>query len=128
MIDQDKFNKAKAMLDAPPPQAHAPQIRPISISELSLEAELVGQYAKIKELMDEVLLDDDTPANQKAQVANSVVAALGQLIKLQEDLKKQETLKLMESCLIEVIVTLPQETKDAFFAEYERMAKKAGLM
>lgn len=99
-----------------------------AIADLNLEEELVSQYRKTKGLMDEVLSDMDTPANQKAQVCNAVVSTLGQLVKLQEDLRKEQTLKVMESCLVEAIKTLPEPVKNEFFAEYERMATKAGLM
>lgn len=99
-----------------------------ALKDLNLEEELVSQYRKTKDLMDEVLGDMDTPANQKAQVCNAVVSTLGQLVKLQEDLRKEQTLKIMESCLVEAIKTLPEPVKNEFFAEYERMATKAGLM
>lgn len=98
------------------------------LGSLNLEEELVSQYRKAKKLMDEVIDDPDTPANQKAQVCNSVVTTLGQLVKMQEDLQREQTFKIMESCLIEAIKTLPDSIKDGFFVEYERMAKKAGLM
>lgn len=97
------------------------------VAGLVLEHELVEQYHKTKDLMDETLMDGDCPANQKAQVANSVVSTLGQLVKLQEDLKREETLKLMESVLVDVLKTLPESSRVEFFTEYERLAKKAGL-
>jgi len=98
-----------------------------SVKELNLEDELLQQYTKTKRLMNEVLEDLDVAPNQKAQVANSVVGTLGQLVKLQEDLKLQEAMKLMESTLIDVIKTLPQDVKDEFFEVYEAQAKKVGL-
>lgn len=97
------------------------------VETLDLESELVAQYRKTKQLMDDVLSDEECPANQKAQVANSVVGTLGQLVKLQEELRREETLKLMESCLIESLKVLPADVRDAFFNEYERRAAKAGL-
>lgn len=98
------------------------------VKSLDLEDELMQQYDKTKDLMDSCISDPDIAPNQKAQVANSVVSTLGHLVKLQEDLRLQQTLKLMESTLIDVIKTLPQEAKDGFFMEYEERAKKAGLM
>jgi hypothetical protein len=99
-----------------------------SVKELNLEDELLQQYTKTKRLMDDVLEDLDVAPNQKAQVANSVVGTLGQLVKLQEDLKLQEAMKLMESTLIDVIKTLPQDVKDEFFEVYEEQARKVGLV
>ena len=98
------------------------------VGSMNLEDELVQQYLKTKDLMDETLLDEGCPANQKAQVCNSVVTILGQLVKLQEDLKREQIVKLMEATLVEAIKTLPEEVKLEFFAEYERMAVRAGLM
>ena len=132
MISAEAMQAAKTLVASQPQptqrQTHIIQQHPTSVSELSLEAELVVQYSKTRQLMDDTLNDSETPANQKAQVANSVVSALAQLIKLQEDLKKQETLKIMEGVLIEVLQTLPTEVRDKFFTEYERRAAQAGLM
>ena len=100
----------------------------VTLKELNLENELVNQYYKIRSLMDSVSTDPDIPANQRAQVSNSVVTTLGQLVKLQEDLKKQEMLKIMEGALIDVVKVLPTKSQNDFFEEYERIAKKAGLM
>jgi hypothetical protein len=97
------------------------------VSDLNLEEELVEQYQKIKDLMDEVTESPDVGASQKAQVGNSVVGTLGQLVKLQEDLRRQETFKIMEGVLIEAIKRLPAAVKDEFFTEYARLAKRAGL-
>jgi len=98
------------------------------VKDLDLEDELMQQYEKTKSLMDDCIDDCETSPNQKAQVANSVVNTLGQLVKLQEDLRIQQTLKIMEQALIDTIKGLPKELKDEFFEEYERRAKKAGLM
>lgn len=99
-----------------------------SVKSMDLGDELVQQYHKTKNLMDETMANEECAPNQKAQVCNSVVTILAQLVKLQEDLKLQKTMSLMESVLIDSIKLLPQEAKDEFFVEYERMAKKAGLV
>lgn len=101
---------------------------PNTIDALNLEGELVAQYRTIKDLMDSVKEDKDTPANQRAQVANSVVATLAQLVKLQEDLRRDEVLKLMESVLIDTLKDQPAAVRDEFFREYESRAAKAGLV
>ena len=98
-----------------------------SLDSLNLEKELVGQYRKTKDLMDSVLHDDDTPANQRAACANSVVATLGQLVKLQEDLKREETLKLMETVLLDTIGVMGDDVKNAFLREYKSRAAIAGI-
>ena len=98
------------------------------VKDLDLEDELMQQYEKTKTLMDDCIDDCETAPNQKAQVANSVVSTLGQLVKLQEDLRLQQTMKIMEQALIDTIKGLPKELKDEFFEEYESRAKKAGLI
>ena len=72
------------------------------VKDLDLEDELMQQYEKTKSLMDDCIDDCETSPNQKAQVANSVVNTLGQLVKLQEDLRMQQTLKIMEQALIDL--------------------------
>ena len=99
-----------------------------SLGDINLEHELMSQYAKVKKLQTDVLIGDSVPANQKAQVVNAVASTLQQLIKMQVDLDRESKLKLMEGCLIEAIKMLPEETKVAFFEEYERRAKHAGLL
>ncbi len=98
-----------------------------TLDSLNLEKELVGQYRKTKDLMDSVLHDDETPANQRAQVANSVVTSLGHLVKLQEDLKREETLKLMETVLLDTIGVMGDDVKNAFLREYKSRAAIAGI-
>lgn len=98
------------------------------LSGLNLETELVEQYRTVKKLQTDVLVDDEVPANQRAQVATAVANTLQKLIDLQVDMNRDETLKVMEATLIDVIKTLPEKTKNEFFAEYERRAMKLGLM
>jgi len=143
MIDQEKLAGIKTLLrgkESPkdPLEGLTPKelrrlrgeidkLLPSRVSDLNLEEELVEQYQKIKDLMDEVTESPEVGASQKAQVGNSVVGTLGQLVKLQEDLRRQETFKIMEGVLIEAIKRLPAAVKDEFFTEYARLAKRAGL-
>jgi len=144
MIDQEKLAGIKTLLKGNEPvkdplanlapkdlrklRAEINELLPGSkVADLNLEEELVEQYKVIKQLMDDVTDDIDVAPNQKAQVANSVVQTLAHLVKLQEDLRRNETFKVMEGVLIEAIKTLPAATKDQFFTEYSRIAKKAGL-
>lgn len=98
------------------------------LGTLNLEEELVEQYRKTKAIMDDVMDDDEVQANQKAQVANSVVSTLAQLVKLQEDMRREETLKIMEDVFTDLMKVQPEGFKQAFFAEYEARALKAGLI
>lgn len=120
VLPESELRRVKFFIDQRLPQD--------GVESMNLEVELVSQYHTVKDLQDETLADEGIPANQKAQVANSVASTLAQLIKLQEDLKHQETLKIMESVIIEVMKMQPESIKAEFFEQYEAQARKAGLI
>lgn len=95
--------------------------------KMDLHKELATQYTLVKQYQSEVLDNDEVPPNQVAQVMNSTVAALAQLIKLQEALERVEAFKKMETCLIEAVTLLPEEARTKFFDEYEAMAMSRGI-
>ena len=99
-----------------------------SLDSLNLEKELVGQYRLVKQLQNDVITDDDVAPNQRSQVAGQVASTLAQLVKLQEDLRREQTLKLMEAVFVDMNKSMPEDFKDNFFSEYTQRAKKAGLM
>ena len=99
-----------------------------SLDSLNLEKELVGQYRLVKQLQNDVITDDDVAPNQRSQVAGQVASTLQQLVKLQEDLKREQMLKLMEAVLVDMIKSMPEDFKTNFFSEYKQRASKAGLM
>ena len=98
-----------------------------SLKSLNLESELLQQYQRVLRLQEEVLHDQDCPANQRAQVAGQVGSTLQHLIKLQEDLSLTTTLRAMEEALIESLQLLPEEARKAYFVEYERLSRSKGL-
>lgn len=91
-----------------------------SLKDLDLEGELTLQFLALQELQNNVIDDKDTPANQKAQVANSLSAALVNLVKLQGDVHSSERMKRIESILIDTLKDLPVEAVEAFLANYEQ--------
>ena len=91
-----------------------------SLKDLDLERELVLQVMALQELQNRVIDDDDTPANQKAQVANSLSAALTTLVKLQAEVHNSERLKRLEGTMIDTLNELPTEAAEAFLAKYEQ--------
>lgn len=93
---------------------------PRSLAEIDLEEELLLQFARTKSLYDTVVEDSETPANQRAQVANSCTAILEQLIKMQTKLYGAERVKALEQVLVKVMKTLPETTQREFFDRYER--------
>ena len=90
-----------------------------SLKDINLERELVLQVMALQQLQNRVIDDDDTPANQKAQTASALSAALMNLVKVQSDVHSSERLKKIEAVLIDTLNELPQEAAAAFLGRYE---------
>lgn len=97
---------------------------PSQLTDLDLEREIVMQYHRAKTLLTLVAADAATPANQKAQVANSCAAALESLVKMQTKLYSAERQKAIEQILIRTLKTLPTAAQEQFFADYELLHKQ----
>lgn len=93
------------------------------LSDINLESELLGQYEKVCKLQKDVIDDEDTPVNQRAQVANAVASTLQQLLKMQTEFYTSERFKALEALMIKALKKMPQEAAEAFVAEYEEMGK-----
>ena len=91
-----------------------------SLKDLDLEGELTLQFLALQQLQNSVIDDDDTPANQKAQTASALSAALMNLVKVQSDVHNSERMKRIESILIDTLKDLPVEAVEAFLANYEQ--------
>ena len=91
-----------------------------SLKDLDLERELVLQVMALQQLQNAVIDDDDTPANQKAQTASALSAALMNLVKVQSEVHNSERMKRIESILIDTLKDLPVEAVEAFLANYEQ--------
>ena len=147
MIDEDKLAQVQAAMAGAAPEKEGFDLDAMSVEELrelrdeidrrlpedsldslNLEKELVGQYRLVQRLQADVITNDDFAPNQRSQVAGQVASTLQQLVKLQEDLKREQTLKLMESVLVDMIKSMPDDFKTNFFAEYKQRASKAGLL
>lgn len=147
MIDETKFARIREQLGAPPPRTQPSTVMDLgalSVTQLSqlrddinavlpttdkmdLHRELATQYAVIKEYQTSSLGNEEVPPNQMAQIMNSTVAALAQLIKLQETLKREETFKMMEGLMLEAVTMMDEEAREHFFKGYEELAKAKGL-
>ena len=92
----------------------------VKLSDVDLEEELMLQFARTKGLYDAVVKDENTPANQRAQVANSCTAILEQLIKMQKALYGAERMKALEQTLIRTLKQFPDDVQAKFFELYER--------
>lgn len=89
------------------------------LKDVSMEVELVRQLGVVHRLQAEVIDDENTPANQRAQVAGQVANVLAVLSKLQVELYSSERLKKIEAVLIETINMMSPEAQEFFFQEYE---------
>lgn len=94
-----------------------------NLRDLDLHRELVLQVLALQQLQGTVLDDPDTPANQRAQVANSLSAALTTLVKVQQDVHNTERLKRLENALIEYVNALPAEMQHAAVDQYTALVE-----
>lgn len=97
------------------------------LSEIRLDDELAEVYASAKDLLDDILTDSDVPANQRAQVLNSVSSLLQQIAKTRTDLHNAERLRKLEQILLQVMREQPLEVKEAFFESYSRQLGDANV-
>ena len=97
----------------------------IELKHVNLTEELGLQYRAGKLLLDQTQGDESVPANQKAQVFNSVSAMLSSIVKMQETVYSIDRLKRYEAAFLKSVETLPKENKEAFFDLYgEFLANK----
>lgn len=101
-------------------RTHLDALLPVRrLKDVNMEVELVRQLSVVHRLQREVISDDNTPANQKAQVAGQVANVLAVLSKLQVEVYSSERLKKIEAVLIETINLMSAEAQTFFFQEYE---------
>lgn len=92
----------------------------VHLKDMDLSQELVLQVAALQELQRLTMGDKNTPANQQAQVANSLSAALVNLVKLQSEVQTTERFKRVERALINFLNGLPEgEDRAHAYALYE---------
>lgn len=102
------------------PKANLPIILPqVDLGDIDLGQELADNLTAARQLRLDLNQDFETPANQKAQVMNTITAILTSLVKLQTDLYAAQRLKDLEAILITTLQTLPEAQQDAFFKLYE---------
>ena len=98
------------------------RLPPMKLAHLNMEEELVLQLYRAKALQTKSMEADEIPANQKAQVMNSVASVIGDLIRLQERLFNAERFKAIESLLIKAVQNMPPEYAQKFIQDYEDLA------
>ena len=90
-----------------------------SLKDLDLAQELVLQVQALQALQTRVMRDETVPPNQVAQCANSLSAALANLIKVQETTYDSERIKRLEAVMIETLGTLSASAQAKFLKAYE---------
>ena len=101
------------------------QLPATELSKLNLEEEVLLQYHVLRELQADVLATEDIPANQRAQVANSVASILKTLADQQVALYSSERFKEIENLLIRTLTLLPEAQASSFIVEYERILQES---
>lgn len=96
------------------------------LRDLDLNRELVLQVLALQQLQADVINDDDTPANQRAQVANSLSSALANLVRVQGDVYTTERLKKLEALYVDALNLLPEEVKHTTIEAYTRLLEESG--
>lgn len=100
-------------------------IQDLTAETLSLKDELLGQYNNARRLYAQIETDDGIPANQKAQVLNTLTSILVQITKSQESLHNSQTFKMMEESLIQTLKRCPEQLQTEFYRIYEETLEQA---
>lgn len=87
----------------------------LDINEMDLHDELSLQYRQAKALYTEVKDDSETPANQKAQVLNTISSILTTITKTISEVYSIERHKKIEAATLAAVRDLPEENKKKFF-------------
>ena len=116
LMDESQLRELRGRIDALLPQDN--------LSDMDMAVELVTQLNKVKKLQDDVLDDDETPANQRAQVAGQVASVMQQLIKLQGEFYTPDRFRKIENMMILYMKKLPLADARAFIDEYERLGEE----
>lgn len=95
-----------------------------TLLDMNMEEELILQFQAVRTLQNTILDDESVPANQKAQVANSVASVLGSIADLQNKVYSSERFKRIETLLIRHLNKLPEDVAAAFLEDYESLLTK----
>jgi galactose-1-phosphate uridylyltransferase len=88
------------------------------LKDVNISKELLLQLKKAKLLQKNTEEEQDVPANQRAQVQNSLGTVLTNLAKHQQATYTSERFKMLETAIIKCVKTLPTEAQTKFFELY----------
>lgn len=89
------------------------------VDGLPLKDQLAYRMRQASRLYTAIEHEDEVPANQKAQVLNTITSIIGQLNKLEAEMHSIEAVKKLERALITCLKTAPEDVQKAFFEAYE---------
>lgn len=89
----------------------------VEIKDLNLGEELGLLFRQGKQLLEDVLDDPEVPANQKAQVFNTVKGQVDKLVATRQVVFSQERLKRFEMALLKVVNMAGNEAMKAEFLD-----------
>jgi hypothetical protein len=95
-----------------------------NLRDFNLEQATLLHYLSLRELQKGVNTADDVPTNQKAQVANSISAALKEITKMRNEIYNAEQFRLMEGALAKALKDMPADFVERFFALYGKKAEE----
>ena len=103
------------------------RLPPSNLKDINLEQELVLQVRALQVLQAQVLSDTSIAANQRAQVANALSAALVNLHKTQESIDMNERFRKSEAHLINAMQGEEDEALERILRRYQEAMEADGL-
>lgn len=105
-----------------PPKTETKQVAIFNYKpeDINLRNELAEQYSKAKSLFANIEYDDEVPANQKAQVLNSLVSILAQITKSEAEVHSLNEVKKLEDALITALKQMPEDFQAIFYDAYTK--------
>lgn len=110
-VELDELLEARNLIES--------RIPPSSLKDVDLERELVLQFKALQALQARVLGDLGTSPQHRAQVANSLSAALANLSKVQASVYSSERSKRLEALQVRMLQKLPPDVVSEFMDLYE---------
>ena len=110
-VELDELLEARNLIES--------RIPPSSLKDVDLERELVLQFKALQALQARVLGDLGTSPQHRAQVANSLSAALANLSKVQASVYSSERSKRLEALQVRMLQKLPPDVVSEFIDLYE---------
>jgi len=92
-----------------------------SLKELDLDQELYTNYMEARVFLNTLIGNAAVPANQIAQVMNTISTILKEIVKMQMDLLNAERVKKLEACMISAVKLMDEDAQNEFLKSYETM-------